>query len=86
VNAFSTKKTNTSATTSSTFRALRLLYAFDDAASSFDWLKESLMDKYELLLALSDLRRRPKEEERYLQTFAQAQSANLKWMLKGAAE
>jgi hypothetical protein len=48
------------------------------------------MDKYELLLALNDLRRTPKEEEKYLRTFAghlrKAQNANLKWMLKAAAE
>ena len=30
------------------------------------------MDKYELLLALNDLLRTPKEEEKHLQTFAQS--------------
>jgi hypothetical protein len=30
------------------------------------------MDKYELLLALNDLLRTPKEEEKYLQRFAQS--------------
>ena len=34
--------------------------------------RNRLMDKYELLLALNDLRRTPKEEEKYLQTFAQS--------------
>jgi hypothetical protein len=43
------------------------------------------MDKYELLLALNDLRRTPKEEEKYLQTFAQSAKC-LKWMLKAVAE
>jgi hypothetical protein len=38
----------------------------------FDTPKESLMDKYELPLALNDLLRAPKEEEKYLQTFAQS--------------
>jgi hypothetical protein len=32
-------------------------------AVSFDKSRESLMDKYELLLALNDLLRTPKEEE-----------------------
>jgi hypothetical protein len=40
------------------------------------------MNKYELLLALNDLLRTPKEEEKRLQAFAQ--SANLKWMLEAA--
>jgi hypothetical protein len=30
------------------------------------------MDKYELLLALNDLPRTPKEEEKHLQAFAQS--------------
>ena len=41
------------------------------------------MDKYELLVALNDLMRTPKEEEKHLQACA---NAHLEWMLEAAAE
>ena len=44
------------------------------------------MDKYELLLALNDLMRTPKEEENHLQAFAQSANANLKWMVEAASK
>ena len=54
------------------FAALRSLCVCDAATASFDTPKGSLMDKYELPLALNDLLRVPKEEEKHLQTFAQS--------------
>ena len=72
MNVVDTKETNTIVTSLSTIRALRSLCVCDAAAASFDTPKESLMDKYELQLALNDLLRTPKEEEKHLQTFAQS--------------
>jgi hypothetical protein len=44
------------------------------------------MDKYELLLALNDLRRTPKEEEKYLQTFAQSAKCQPQPLLKSSPQ
>src|ERR1700751_3466816 len=86
VNAVSTKKPNTAATTLSNVRRSLCSFALP-LADSFEIQKGSFVDKYESLLPLNGLLRTPKEGEKHLRTFAQsAQNVNLKWMLEAAAE
>ena len=72
MNVVNTKETNTIVTSLSTVRRSALSMCLRCCDGFFDTPKESLMDKYELPLALNDLLRAPKEEEKHLQTFAQS--------------
>jgi uncharacterized protein (TIGR02284 family) len=68
-------------------RARHVCSACAAAAADISALKESLMDKYRLLLRLNDLLRTSQEGEKRFRTCAQnAQNASLKRMLESAAD